>query len=77
MGRNRPFAAASIRNTVPDQCDREHMVLPFDWKGRAELDGADYEFVGVSVYGVGRMVGRGESNNERCVLRPFGLVGMW
>jgi len=68
VGCNRPPAAASIRNTLSDQCDGEHMVLPLDWEGRAELDGADNEFTGVSVYGAGRMVGRGESNNERYVL---------
>jgi len=29
---------------------------------RAESDGADYEFVGVSVYGVGGVVGGGEGH---------------
>ncbi|KAA6411416.1 MAG: hypothetical protein FRX48_04696 [Lasallia pustulata] len=34
-------------------------------EGGVEFDGADYEFVGVSVYGVGGVVGRGQGDFQR------------
>lgn len=33
--------------------------------GRVELDGADYEFVGIFVHGAGGVVGGGEGDIER------------
>ena len=35
------------------------------WGCRVEFDGADYEFVGVSVYGVGGVVGGGQGDFQR------------
>ena len=56
-----------VRGAVGGESDGERVVLPADWTGRAEPDGADYEFVGVSVYGVGGVVGGGEGYIERYV----------